>query len=80
MIRPAAAYSEPSSTSCVGHVGVSYPRLRDCLDSNYKIKKAKCFIWFRFGTVNPFFLSLGCTELPEHTVVSFPAYFCRLYL
>jgi hypothetical protein len=37
--------------------------LIDCLDSNNKIKKAKYFIWCRFGTGNPFFLSLGCTEV-----------------
>ena len=35
---------------------------KDRLDSNYKIKKSKCFIWCRLGARGPFFLSLSCTE------------------
>ena len=34
----------------------------DCLDSNKKLKKSKCFILCRLGTRKPFFLSLNCTE------------------
>jgi hypothetical protein len=44
-----------------GHV--SSPTRLDLLDSNNKIKKTKCFMWCRLGTRNPFFLSLGCTEV-----------------
>jgi hypothetical protein len=50
--------------------------LIDCLDSNHKIKKSKCFIWCRLGARKPFFLSLSCTEFvpnsqsTQHCVVS----------
>jgi len=36
-------------------------RVPDCLDSNKKLKKSKCFIWCRLRA-RAFFLSLSCTE------------------
>jgi serine/threonine protein kinase len=45
---------EPTSSVPLG--------LIDCLDSNKKLKKSKCFIWCRIEAREPLFLSLSCTE------------------
>jgi hypothetical protein len=46
------------------------------LDSDNKIKKSKCFIWYRLGARGPFFLSLSCTEF----VPNFQSTQCRVIL
>jgi len=68
---------DPTASRILRDVNVqdAPPIMADCLDSNQKLKKSKCFIQCRLGTRNPFFLSLNCTEFvpnsihPEHTLL-----------